>query len=385
MLSAAAGAQVLTFVDGWREGIGGIDGIRGNRGVVVTEDGRYVYAGGETDNGLTVFSRDRDTGELTQIQVLKNGIGGIDGLGGANVVRLSPGEDNVYVSGFFQDSLAVFARDKHTGLLTEIQVLKDGVGGIDGLNGALWIAVSQNGKNLYLTGFFDNAVVVFDRDKQDGTLTLHQLLRAGVGGITGIRGAYSMFMDKEDKFVYVGGLQDNAIVVFSRSKSNGELSQVQMLQDGVGGIDGLAAVRGLIGDRHDDNLYSVAIADNAISSFAIDKHDGTLTQLQVVKDTDVGIDGLKGATGINIDPDGRFVYAAAFSEGRLSVWERSSSTGLLTLSQVLINGIATPCCQIGPIDIYPTRDGCQIYTANYSTSSILLFDVVDCHHDEDDD
>src|SRR3989338_7388765 len=50
------------------------------------------------------------------------------------------------------------------GTLTFQQVLKDGVNGVDGLGWAWSVTVSPDSKNVYATGSYDDAVAVFQRD-----------------------------------------------------------------------------------------------------------------------------------------------------------------------------------------------------------------------------
>ncbi len=407
LFSLAAGAQVLEIAAIYQNTFGGVNGIRGNRSVIVSDDGLFAYATGEGDSSVVAFSRDPSNGFLTQIQQLKNAVDGIDGLRGANTVRLSPNGKNLYATGFFGDALAVFSRDETTGLLTEIQVLKDNTPEVpDGLDGPLWIAVSDDGKNLYTTGFFDDSVVVFDRDRNTGTLTYRQLLKDGVGGVNGLNGAYAMWMDSKSKYIYVGGLDDNAVSVFRRG-SHGSLSQVQQVTQGVDGVSGITGVRGLVGDKRGDHLYAVSLDDSAISTFDIRNGHGTLTQTQVIRDTDAGIDGLGGATGINITPDGRYVIATGFLERKMSVWavdrgdddddddshegdayqanDDHHGTGQLSLVQVLANLVDTPFGLNGPIDLNSSRDGCYVYSSSYNVHIILQWHVINCVPGGDDD
>ena len=53
------------------------------------------------------------------------------------------------------------SRDVATGRLTFVQVLKDGVGGVDGLYGADSVTVSPDGSQVYATGYYDDALAVF--------------------------------------------------------------------------------------------------------------------------------------------------------------------------------------------------------------------------------
>jgi DNA-binding beta-propeller fold protein YncE len=87
----------------------------------------------------------------------------VDGLDGANSIAVSPEGRQVYVASQFDDALAVFSRDPISGALTLAGVHKNGENGVTGLNTANGIAVSPTGSHIYVSGFDDNAVAVFSR------------------------------------------------------------------------------------------------------------------------------------------------------------------------------------------------------------------------------
>ena len=94
-----------------------------------------------------------------------------DGLNGAYSVAVSPDGKHLYAAGADDDAVAVFSRDAATGRLTYVEMQQDGTGGSDGLNGAVSVTVSPDGKHLYAAGYEDDAVAVFRRDAATGSLT----------------------------------------------------------------------------------------------------------------------------------------------------------------------------------------------------------------------
>ena len=98
-------------------------------------------------------------------------------LGGADSLAVTPDGRNVYVGTIGSDSVVVLDRDPSTGVLTQ----KAGVAGCVSLTGtdgactqgvaldkAFRVAVSPDGRNVYVTGQSSDAVVVFDRDVASG-------------------------------------------------------------------------------------------------------------------------------------------------------------------------------------------------------------------------
>ena len=157
--------------------------------MTVAPDGRNVYVTSFISNAVAVFARDRRTGALTQLPgtdacISEDGTGGAcaDGVAldtprGATV---SGDGRNVYVASDDSSAVAVFARDRRTGALTQLPgtdacVSEDGTGGdcADGvaLNRAESVAVSRDGRSVYVTAGASNAVAVFARDRRTGALT----------------------------------------------------------------------------------------------------------------------------------------------------------------------------------------------------------------------
>ena len=89
------------------------------------------------------------------------------GLESAYDVELSPDGRSLYTAAAISDSVAVFARDSGTGRLqaggciaeTTVEGCTDG----HALDGAIAVAASPDGKNVYVTSRTSDAVAVFSR------------------------------------------------------------------------------------------------------------------------------------------------------------------------------------------------------------------------------
>jgi 6-phosphogluconolactonase (cycloisomerase 2 family) len=139
----------------------GVDGLAFPNSLTISPDGNSLYAAGRDDDAVAVFSRDSETGFLTFVEVQRDGVGGVDGLNGPRSVTVSPDGKLVYVTGADDDAVAVFSRNSTTSGLTYLGAHLDGVGGVDGLNGAVSIAASPDGKHIYVASFNANALATF--------------------------------------------------------------------------------------------------------------------------------------------------------------------------------------------------------------------------------
>ena len=110
---------------------------------------------------LGVACTDAASSHLTFVEVQRDGVGGVDGLDGAISVTISPDGKHLYAAGGGDDAVAVFSRNTTTGALTFVEKQQDSDRGVDGLDGAISTTVSPDGMHLYAAGVRDNAVAVF--------------------------------------------------------------------------------------------------------------------------------------------------------------------------------------------------------------------------------
>jgi cysteine-rich repeat protein len=138
----------------------------------------------------------------------------------------------VYVAGDNDDAIAVFHRDATTGMLTFLEFHRDGVAGVDGLDGAESIAVSADGTHLYAGGSDEKALAVFVRDPATGKLSFRAVQRNGTGDVDGLAGVGSVVVGADGLFVYAGGTDDDAVTVFSMRCGDGLLDPGEQCDDG---------------------------------------------------------------------------------------------------------------------------------------------------------
>jgi len=158
----------LSFLEVQKDGAAGVDGLDGATSVAIASDGSHLYVAGQNDNAVAVFSR-RSDGRLDWIGEIRQGDRQVDGLLGASAVAISRDDGYIYACGYLGNSLAVFRRNTDAGsadfgLLEYIEVKKDGVGGVDGLFRPTSVVVSPGDDNVYVSAYSDNAVAVFHRD-----------------------------------------------------------------------------------------------------------------------------------------------------------------------------------------------------------------------------
>jgi 6-phosphogluconolactonase (cycloisomerase 2 family) len=236
--------------------------------VAVSPDGMHLYATSASDDAVAVFSRNSASGTLTFVEVQKDGVGVVDGLDAAVSVTVSPDGKHLYAAGSSDNAVAVFSRNGTTGALTFVEVHKDGVGVVDGLFGADSVTVSPDGKHLYAAGVTDDAVAVFSRSST-GALTFVEVLNDGMGRFDGLDGANSLTVSPDGSHIFVVGLIDDAVAVFSRNSTTGGLTFVEVHKDGVGVVGGLFGADSVRVSPDGSNLYAAGFFDDAVAVFGV--------------------------------------------------------------------------------------------------------------------
>jgi 6-phosphogluconolactonase (cycloisomerase 2 family) len=220
--------------------------LREARWVSVSPDGKHVYVAAESSDAVAVFARNRITGQLQQVTgaagcVSRTGLDGEAGpcntgrgLDGPVALAISPDNKHVYVASLASEAVAVFTRNRLTGALTQLTgaagcVNESGADGCTvgaGLAGARSVAVSQDGKHVYVAAQSGNAVAVFSRNRLTGALTQvaapdgcvtedgHADCNSGIG----LMGARAIAVSRDGRSVYVGSFTSDAVAAFKRQR-----------------------------------------------------------------------------------------------------------------------------------------------------------------------
>ncbi|MGH2670513.1 MAG: hypothetical protein ACRDH5_15600, partial [bacterium] len=220
-------------------------------GVAVSPDGESVYVVTNISDAVAAFSRNEETGALTQLPgtaacVSKTGTGGACTVGvllGDNIrVEVSPDGESVYVAVQISDvdagGVAAFSRNGDTGALTQLPgtaacVSETGTGGAcaDGvaLAGAFSVAVSRDGGSVYMASVISDAVAAFSRDEETGALTQLPgtaacVSETGTGGACAdgvtLDGAIGVAVSRDGGSVYVVTNISDAVAAFSRNEGS---------------------------------------------------------------------------------------------------------------------------------------------------------------------
>jgi 6-phosphogluconolactonase (cycloisomerase 2 family) len=330
--------------------------------VAVSPDGAHVYVAA-TQGTLVAFARDPGTGVLAPVDIERDGVDGVDGLGGAFAMALSPDGAHVYVASITDNAVAVFARDAGTGALdfvAPVQVLDPEA-----------VAVSPDGAHVYVASFSSNTITVYARDPDTGTLELNDFVSDGVAGVDGLEGVSGVTVSPDGRHVYATSFREDGIVTFARDPVFGGLAFVEA-KIGLAGVLGGSAVTVSSDGAH---VYAAGALGDEVVAFARDAVTGALTEIDTEKDGVQGVDGLEGVRSIALSPDGTLLHAVAEQDDAVTVFARDPGTGELSFIEAEIDGVNGVDGLLLPRANAASPDGLHVYVTGQGRDAVVTFAV----------
>ncbi len=338
VLARDADSGALSVVETFPYGVGGL-GVAA--AVTVSPDGRHLYLASEEEPAVAALTRDAGSGRVSFVAAYWRDVAGdADGLADAEAVAASPDGRHLYAVSRL-GAVAALARSPETGGLDFVAAY-DESDGFEGLDRAVAVAVSPDGRNVYVASHQpDHALAVLARDETSGELDFLEAHVDGAGGVEGMQFANSLRVSPDGRHVYVSSHGDNAIVAFSREAASGELTYGATFVDGAGGIDGIAGIRSLALSPGGEHVYTVGYGDEALAVLARDAATGELDFIEAHVEGVAGVVGLGGgATEVTVSPDGSNVYAVNSGTGVVA-FQRQATSGRLAFLEARFEDAAS--------------------------------------------
>lgn len=280
-------------------------------GMVFSDDGRFLYVSGSSTNKVYVFERDSSTGELTLRQTFSHSVGFLA------PGRLALFENDVYVPAFDSDAVTHLHRDPVTGLLSFVNRITDATA----LKGAFGIAVSPDGRTVYVGASRGFRLSVYSRDPVTGNLTYVERFRNTTNGVSGLAEPRDVKVSADGTTVYVASANDDGLTAFRRDTGTGLLTFLgDFLKNSLPGSKYGPYGIGISPDGHHVVASTTLGGDPAeLSSLMVFERnpgDGSLVLRRKVLQSEVG--DQRVAWSVAFAPGGRFAYVATF-DGILTV------------------------------------------------------------------
>jgi DNA-binding beta-propeller fold protein YncE len=278
--------------------------------------------------------------------------------------------------------------------------------------GSRAVAVSPDGRNVYVASSLSDAIAVFDRNPITGALTQpkgeagcvasvigkEKGAADGCGLAVGLNGPNSVAVSPDGRNVYATSHGGASITAFLRNRRTGRLRQLPPSASGC--ISGLpiptcTAGRALrwpdvvVVSPDGKNVYVGDFAGSGVISFSRAGKAGALTQLPGTSGciTEEAAEGCAKGTqmdhveGMAINPSGSTVYAAAAFSSAVDILRRESSTGALSQATngtgcITVEAMAG-CAQGYEFDgvnaLVVSPKGENVYATSLTSNSVTMF------------
>jgi DNA-binding beta-propeller fold protein YncE len=276
--------------------------------------------------------------------------------------------------------------------------------------GSRAIAVSPDGRDVYVASAKSDAIAVFHRNRATGALKqpggkagcVAAPLASGVsaegcGVAVGLVGPNSIAISPDGKYVYATSREGASLTSFRRLKT-GTLVQLPPSSSGcISGlpIPGCTPGRALSGpdvvvvSADGANLYVGSFFGNAVASFARNPESGAPTQLEgtagcIAAATEGCATGvaLGSIEGLAVSPGGGTLYAAAAVSNAVDVLSRNPLTGALSqatatgtgcVSDAATAGCTTGLQLAGANAVATAASGNYVYATSLFSNSVTSF------------
>jgi 6-phosphogluconolactonase len=180
----------------------------------LSTDNKTLYVPDLGIDQVVVYRFDSYSGQLTR----KSSVSVKPG-GGPRHIDIHPNGKFAYVMEELKGNVTVFNIDRSNGNLIPLQTISAAAEGFSGDMGSADIHISSDGKFVYASNRGNaNDIAIFSVDPKKGTLT--KVANQPVLGVA----PRNFTLDPSENFLLVANMKSDEIVVFSRDKKNGKLT-----------------------------------------------------------------------------------------------------------------------------------------------------------------
>jgi 6-phosphogluconolactonase (cycloisomerase 2 family) len=280
---------------------------------------------------------------------------------------VAPDGRTMIVGGYRESTsigLSNFDRDPLTGDLEHLHLLDD-----PDMPYIAALAFSPDSKHVYGVG--GQRLACYSRDPASGFVSRFQLLENGVGGVIGLSSGEAVAVSPDGAYAHVAAYSDDAISVFQRSPVTGELAFVEAQINGVNGVQGIDGAIDVVISPDGANLYATGTELDTIAAFDRDQSTGELTFTQVIEDGVGGVTGLDYPRSMAISSDGGTLYVVGTDSDAVAIFDRDQGTGLLSFAGTVSEGIDGVVGLMTPYDLALSSDDRFLFVA--ASNSFVSF------------
>ncbi|MDX6916264.1 beta-propeller fold lactonase family protein [Pectobacterium carotovorum] len=299
-----------------------------------TTDGLSLYVS-DDKGAIALFQRDANSGELTYVRTFA----AAESVTGISQLQVSAEGNSVYALRADGNAIVWFSRDANGELTHKATIESDydiDGGNLYNING---IALSDDGKNLYLINSYNGQLAYFSRDTATGALTYVEALGGSMWSEPYLWAPTSILSRGNLLFVTTAINDTSTVIVYQRDDSGKltPLGYVRGFTDAAGNTVQLSGLEQLTVSADGRSVF-VASAGQ-IDAFALDTATGTFTHL-----ARIAAEGT--VSDIALSADARVLYVTK-NDGALTRYVLNDKA-LIPLDTLINNG--TTFAHLLPVD-----------------------------------
>ena len=312
--------------------------------VVVSPDGKSVYATNKETTTLSQYARNAVSGVLTPLSPATVETGGTP-----EGITVSAEGKSVYVANQFTNTVSQYSRNTTSGVLTPLSPATVPAG-----TGPTGIAISADGKSVYAANSTSENVSQYSRNTTTGALT--PLTPAT---IVAHAKAHGIVVSPDGKNAYETNYGAANVSQYLRNTETGALTALTPATQAAGEHPHDLAI-----SADGKNVYVAnSSSPGKVSQFSRNAATGLLTPL-----SPASVAAGEFTEGVVVSPDGNGVYATNEETGNISLYFRNTETGALTAQSP-----ATILAGSKPEGIAISADGKNVYAADNGSSGISQY------------
>ncbi|NQZ83038.1 MAG: beta-propeller fold lactonase family protein [Colwellia sp.] len=307
-----------------------IDGLNGAASLVVAPDGKRVYVVSYYDSALTVFEKNkqgdfefikaiRDGLPYEDVFSEEEAVKIKDKLAllGAYDIAITADNSQLFVASVASNAVAIFTINKNGEIIFE-RAIRDGDNNDYGLRGAVNVVISPDNSQVLIAGYNEDAITIFNRNTK-GILNYSQTLLNEKDSIENMLGPQGLAISPDGKYLYVACGKGNALIVFAKN-GQGKYSYIQSIGNSDDVIDSLGGAGHVTTSPDGMQIYIAAESSNAVVTF-IKLSDGKLKIHSIVKSEGTKqTDELNGPASVYVTPNGEHLVVTTGKGDSLIVY-----------------------------------------------------------------
>jgi 6-phosphogluconolactonase (cycloisomerase 2 family) len=321
----------------------------------------FVFVANTTENTISSFEENPDTGALISVGPAVNTDAGPTGL------AVHPTGKFLYVVNGTAATTQVFSINKATGALTAV--------GSSVSSGARSITIDPTGKFAYVVQYGPSpasSIYMYSIDSSTGALTPASPATISVSAGGGY-GLINLVVNPASTYAYLSNNHDNIIHVYSINSTTGVLTASSTLNPASDNPAGPDHVTGLTMNSSGTYIFgNNNQTPGGVDTYAINPSTGALTHSSFLAQSgSQGLGGAGAAAGA-LDPTGKCFFSAGGSVLSVYAFSVNPSTGALTLVNTYSGPSMMPAVDVDGKFVYVVgpNNNLSIYSLDAATCAL---------------